>query len=104
MYPRTEGHACNLNDFSHSKDGCYQANPTVSALIAGGILLFKLGNPPRPQPPFEMLDSRTLPVIRVTYGGAPFVFSVCCAVSIPFHPLIIFSHETCAQVRRPFTQ
>ena len=52
MYPRTEGHACNFDDFPIQKDGCYQANPTISVLIVGGILLFKLGNPPRPQPPF----------------------------------------------------
>ena len=88
-----------------SKDGCYRANPLLSVLGVGAITLFRLEIPPYPPIPFlEMLIFHTLPIIRVTYGGAPFVVSVYCAVSVTFPPFLSFSNVTCAQATSPFIQ
>ena len=70
------------------KDGCYRANPIISVLDVDAIPLFRLEIPLPPTPFFEMLIFHTLPVIRVTYGGAPFVVSnLLCRIShISFFP------------------
>ena len=73
------------------KDGCYRANPIISVLDVDAIPLFRLEIPPAPIPFFEMLIFHTLPVIRVTYGGAPFC---CLYFAVPYQSHFILSLAT----------